>query len=67
MTVREIVGVLKRAKQITLGWDGNAIPLNKNDFLQMDAYGNYVVAEVVATERDCYELDLAVRLVKEGE
>lgn len=67
MTVRDAVGVLKRANKIILGWDGNAVPLNRNDFLQMDAFGKYVVSEILSVGEDCYELDIAVRPVVEGE
>lgn len=67
MTVRDAVAVLKKANKIVLGWDGNAVPLNKDDFLQMDAYGKYVVSEIMACGEDCYELDIAMRPVKEGE
>lgn len=66
MTVREVVGVLKTAKEIALGYGGNAVPFDKNDALMMDAYGSYVVDEIRAEGDGYYEIGIAVRPIKEG-
>lgn len=65
MNVRQAVSVLKKAKQIMLAWCGNSIPFDKDDLLMMDAYGNYIVDEIVATD-GIYEINIAVHPVKEG-
>ncbi len=65
MNVREAVSVLKKAKQIMLAWSGNTIPFDKDDLLMMDAYGKYIVDEIVATD-GIYEINIAVQPVKEG-
>ena len=70
MTVKEVVKVLKTAKTIALGWDGNAINFNKNDVLMMDAYGDYLVDNIRAVGADedaYYEVNIAMRPVKAGE
>lgn len=67
MTVKEAVAVLKRAQRIDIAWDGNSFTLETNNRLQMDAYGKYVVDEILAVGDDWYELDIAMRPVKEGE
>lgn len=65
MNVREAVKVLKRAKEIKIGWNGNAIDFDKDDLLMMDAYGGYTVDEIAACE-EVYEINIAMRPVKEG-
>ena len=68
MTVKEAVSVLKSAKEIKLSWNGGTIPFWKDDRLQMDAFGNYVVDEIVALNdpEDFYEIIIAMMPVKEG-
>lgn len=65
MNVKEAVKLLKRAKEVMIVWNGNAIPFDKDDLLMMDAYGNYAVDEIAATD-DVYEVVIAMRPVKEG-
>lgn len=66
MTVKEVVGVLKTAKKIVLGYGANAVPFDKNDALMLDAYGNYVVDEIRADDDGYYEVSIAVKPIKEG-
>lgn len=66
MNVREAVKTLKRAKAINLVWCGNVIQFDKDDMLMMDAYGQYAVDEIAATEDGNYEVVVAMRPVKEG-
>ena len=65
MTIREVVSVLKKAKQISIVWNGNAAPFDKADTLMLDAYGRYVVDEIQAADEECYELIVAMRPIKE--
>lgn len=64
MNVKDAVKVLKRAKEIRICWNGNAIPFDKDDLLMMDAYGRYVVDEIAANG-DIYEINIAMKPVKE--
>lgn len=67
MTVKEAVSVLKYAKEIRIAWNGNAIPFNKDDMLMMDAYGRYKVESINGDEDKVFEIEIAMRPVKEGE
>ena len=66
MNVREAARLLKRAKEVKIVWNGNAVDLDKDDMLMMDAYGNYAVDEIATIEEGCVELIIAMRPVKEG-
>lgn len=66
MNVREVVGLLKTAKKIVLGYGANAVPFDKEDFLMMDAYGDYAVDEIVGGDDGYYEVNLKLQMVKEG-
>lgn len=67
MTVKEAVSVLKNAETIELGCDGKAIKFDKDNFLMLDAYGNYIVDSIQAVGEDTYyEVNLAMRPVKAG-
>lgn len=66
MNVREVVGLLRTAKTIVLGYGASAVPFDKDDMLQMDAYGDYVVYEIKGDADDYYEINVLMRPVKEG-
>lgn len=67
MTVKEVVSALKDAKTVVLGYGANAVPFDKDDLLMMDAYGNYVVFKIQSENGGYYEIEIAIRFVKEGE
>lgn len=67
MTVREVVELLKTAKTITLGYGASAVPFDKNDMLQMEAYGDYIVHSIEACGDDYYEVSVLMRPVRGGE
>lgn len=68
MSVKEAVSVLKKAKSLCICYDGNAIPIDRNDSLMMDAYGKYLVDEIqAADDSGRYEIIIAMRPVKAGE
>jgi hypothetical protein len=67
MTVKEVVGLLKTAKTIALGYSETAVEFNKEDPLMMDAYGNYMVSSIHCTGDDYYEVNIAMRPVRKGE
>lgn len=67
MTVKEIVSVLKTAKTIVIGYGANAVTFDKNDPLVLDAYGNYLVDSVSASDEEYYEVNICMRPVKVGD
>lgn len=64
MKVRDIISLLKNAKAIRVNWDGLAYPLDPNNALLMDAFGDYVVARIYSVDREEYEIDIASIPVK---
>lgn len=64
MTVKEIVSTIRDAKAIYIAWSGCVRQINPNDTLDMDAYGNYVVGEVLAVAENEFEIGIACRPVK---
>lgn len=66
MTVKEVVKALKTAKKIILGYGDNAVPIDPNDMLMMDAYGCYIVDEIKGDSEGYYEVSIAMRPVKAG-
>ena len=66
MTVQEAAMVLKTAKSIMLGYGGNAVRFDKNDFLLLDAYGKYLIDEIICIADGEYELNIVMVPVKEG-
>ena len=66
MTVKKIVNALRDAKKIRLGYNGIAHEFDPSNTLLMQAFGDYVVSEINCDNHE-YELELAMRPVKEGE
>ena len=66
MTVREVIGLLKTAKTIMLGYGASVVPFDKNDMLQMAAYGDYTVDSIIGRGDDYYEVSVLMRPFKEG-
>jgi hypothetical protein len=66
MNVREVCGLLKKAKVIMLAYGDNVIQFKTDDLLMMDAYGRYAVDEVRSPGEDEYEISLALRPIREG-
>ena len=70
MTVKDAAKVLRSAKELRICWADCSIPgFRPDDPLMMDAFGKYVVDEIMAISVDpeAYEITVAVRPVKEGE
>ena len=66
MNVREVCGLLKKAKEIKLAYNDNVVQFYVDDVLMMDAYGRYAVDEIRSSGEDEYEISLALRPIKEG-
>lgn len=67
MTVREAVAALKRAEKIVLGYSDNALPIDRNDALALDAYGDYLVDSISSDDGKYFEIDIAVRPLRARE
>lgn len=67
MTVKEVVKALKTAKKIVLCYGDNSVPIDPNDMLMMDAYGCYIVDEIMGDGEGYYEVSIAMRPIKEVE
>lgn len=67
MTVKDAIGVLKSAKEIRITWGSFSLPVCKDDPLQMDAFGSYVVdaIDAVDSSEGFYEISIAMVPVKE--
>lgn len=66
MTVKEVIGVLKHAKMITLIYGDNSVDFDRNDLLAVEAFGRYVVNDVYALadgKEHHYEIDVLMRPV----
>lgn len=66
MTIKNAIGVLKRATKIALCYNGNIIQFEKDDPLMVDAYGKYVVDEIYGVDENSYEISIAMQPMKEG-
>lgn len=65
MKVKDALGVLKRAKEIRICFGGSSTTLDTDDPFLMDAFSQYAVDEIAAHD-DIYEINIAMRPVKEG-
>lgn len=66
MKVKDALTVLKSAKKIVIGYGANALSFEMDDPLARDAYGDYVVDGIVGYDDGTYEINIAMRPVKEG-
>lgn len=66
MTVKQVVSILKAAKKILLCWDGSSYPLERTNALMMDAYGSYVADNIQTIGDEMYEINIAMKPIKEG-
>ena len=68
MNVKEVIGLLKSAKKITVGYGAEYVAMHMDDELMIDAYSRYRVAEIraLSAEVDAYELTIAMQPIMEG-
>lgn len=64
MTVREVLGVLRDAKELLIGYGGGCTTVNPKDTIIMEGFSDYVVAGVYAMGENSFEIDIAVRPIK---
>lgn len=65
MTIRQLHELTPADQEIYIGWDGSAQRLNRKDALQLDAFGAYVIANIIAMAENKIEADLKGQPVKE--
>ena len=67
VTVKDVVAILKDPKDIRLAWEGFVYELDPANALMMDAYGDYVVKSIGASNGDgSYETNIAMSPIKAG-
>lgn len=66
MTVKEAIKVLKKTKQIIIGFGDRAIPIEQDDELMVDVYGDYVIDTITFVDSGECELNVAMCPVKMG-
>lgn len=67
MTVKDAVRVLKSANAVALRYGDDIVPFDKDNPLSMEAFGQYLVAEIRGSDDDYYEISVAMRPAKMGE
>lgn len=67
MTVKEVAKLLKDAKRIGIGFGDRAVSIDPGDDLMLGVYGNYIVDAITTDDMGGYELNIALRYLKEGE
>lgn len=64
MTVAETVSLLRDASKVELAWNGSVRDLDINDPIALDAFGDYIVSGIYATDEDSFEIVIAVQPVR---
>lgn len=63
-TVKTLTCLLKDAKEINIVWNGLCRKYDPEDALDVDAFGSYVVDQIVCISKHAYELRIACHPVK---
>lgn len=64
MSLKEVIGLLKDANQIAVSWNGNLHPVELNDAVFMEAFGDFVVNAILALDDGKIEIELALKPYK---
>lgn len=64
VTVREALRLIPRMKEARLCWDGIVHRIDINDPLMLEAFGDYLVQEIVPCGNGEFEFNLAMRPIK---
>ena len=64
MTVKDVIRVLKYAKDINLACGASLVPFDHKDALMLEAYGDYLVDEIRADKEESFEIGIMMRPVK---
>jgi hypothetical protein len=66
MTIKQLHDMTPADQKIYIGWNGFTQELDRNNYLEMHAYGNYSVSKIMAIAADKIEADLLAQPVKEA-
>lgn len=64
VSVRELTAMFRPSDDVNISWGGCLMPLDLENSLSMDAYGDYAVKSIRATGANSFEIDLAVESIK---
>ena len=64
ISVRELTAMFRPSDDVNISWGGCLLPLDLENSLSMDAYGDYAVKAIHATGENSFEIDLAVEPLK---
>lgn len=64
ISVRELTAMLRPSDHVSISWGGCLLPLDLENRLSMDAYGDYAVNAIRATGENSFEIYLAVEPLK---
>ena len=68
ITVKQLLPLLRNAKEIYLDWNGFVRKIDRNDVLDIDAYGDYAVDSIFPrSNKEGFELCIMQKPVKSVE
>lgn len=65
MTIKQLHDMTPADQKIYIGWQGITQELDRNNALELHAFGNYSICKIMAISEDKLEADLAAQPVKE--
>ena len=65
MTIRQLHDMTPADQKIYIGWQGITQELDRNNALEIHAYGSYSIYKIMAIAEDKIEADLAAHPAKE--
>ena len=66
MTIKQLHDITPADQKIFIAWQGMTQALNRDNPLELDAYGKYAIAKIVAIAEDKLEAELLAQPVKEN-
>ena len=66
MTIKQLHDMTPDDQKILVGWQGITQELDRKNALELDAYGRYSIAKIIAFSEDVIEADLLAQPVKES-
>lgn len=72
LTVREVCTLIQNPKRVDVGLNGYAYPIfndgaDNYDDVMVEAFGDYVVKNILACKEGCFEFEIKMKPVKKGE
>lgn len=65
MTIKQLHEIMSTDQELYIGHDASLQKLNRENPLEMQAYGNYLVAEISAIDENKIEAELLIQFAKE--